>query len=73
MPTLKWILGDSNITDDLLNDARKNPISVRLNLSKKDPIEVGKYKFLVPPPPEIPEEETNKKDSKKDTKKGAKK
>lgn len=54
MPTLKWILGDINITEELLTDARKNPLSVKLNLSKKDPIEVGRYKFVVPPPPEIP-------------------
>jgi hypothetical protein len=38
MPTLKWILGDINITDDILNDARKNLLSIKLNLSKKDPI-----------------------------------
>ena len=35
MPTLKWILGDINITDDILNDARKNLLSIKLNLSKK--------------------------------------
>lgn len=73
MPTLKWILGDINVTEDILNDARKVHLVVKLNLSKKDPIEIGKYKFVIPPPPEVPEEETNKKDGKKDTKKGGKK
>lgn len=38
MPTLKWILSDTNITEDLLADARKNFVIVKLNLSKKDPI-----------------------------------
>lgn len=51
MPTLKWILGDINVTEDLLSEARKSPLIVKLNLSKKDPIEIGKYKFLIPPPP----------------------
>lgn len=51
MPTLKWILGDINITEELLADARKTPLVVKLNLSKKDPIEFGKYKFVIPPPP----------------------
>lgn len=51
MPTLKWILGDINITEELLADARKTPLVVKLNLSKKDPIEFGRYKFVIPPPP----------------------
>lgn len=51
MPNIKWLLGDLNITDDLLIDARKSPVIVKLNLSKKDPIEIGKYKYLIPPPP----------------------
>jgi len=51
MPTLKWILGDINITEQLLNDARNSPLSVKLNLSKKDPIEVGNFNFIIPPPP----------------------
>jgi hypothetical protein len=38
MPTLKWMLGDINITEELLADARKSPVVVKLNLSKKDPI-----------------------------------
>ena len=54
MPTLNWILGDINITEELLAEARKFPMSIKLNLSQKDPIEVGKYKFVIPPPPEEP-------------------
>ena len=69
MPSLKWILGDVNVTEELLVDARKNPVSVKLNLSKKDPIEMGRFNFVIPPPPPEPEEETNKKDSKKGGKK----
>ena len=63
------MLGDVNISEELLGDARKSPVSVRLNLSKKDPIEVGKFNFLIPPPPPEPEEETGKKDGKKGGKK----
>lgn len=73
MPTLKWILGDINITEELLAEARQSPLMVKLNLSQRDPIEIDKYKFTIPPPPPEPEEETNKKDSKKDGKKGGKK
>ena len=54
MPSLKWILGDINITEELLGDARKSPVSVKLNLSKKDAIEVGKFNFVIPPPPPEP-------------------
>lgn len=69
MPSLKWILGDVNVTEELLADARKSPVVVRLNLSKKDPVEMGRFSFVIPPPPPEPEEETNKKDSKKGGKK----
>lgn len=68
MPSLKWLLGDINITEELLNDARLQPAIIKLNLSQKDPIQVGKYLFVLPPPPPEPEEEP-----KKDSKKGAKK
>lgn len=71
MPKLSWIIGDHEITPDLLAAARKSHCSVRLNLGKNETVEVGKYQFVVPPPPPEPEEE--KKDAKKDAKKGAKK
>jgi hypothetical protein len=51
MPNLRWMLGDVNITEEMLADARKSQVVVKLNLSKKDPIEIGKFKFLAPPPP----------------------
>ena len=38
MPTLNWLLGDINITDKLLEDARTSPVMIRLNLSQIDPI-----------------------------------
>lgn len=56
-----------------MSEARKSAALVKLNLSQKEAIEVGRFKFNAPPPPEEPEEETNKKDGKKDSKKGAKK
>ena len=55
MPSLKWLLGDINITEELLNDARLQPAIIKLNLSQKDPIQVGKYLFVLPPPPPEPE------------------
>lgn len=69
MPTLQWLLGDIIINDDLLADARKNAVMVRMSLSTKENIEVGKFRYLIPPPPEIPPEEPKGKNAKKAAKK----
>lgn len=71
IPKLSWIIGDHDITPDLLEAARKQPCTLHLFLAKNESIEMGKYTFTVPPPP--PEPEEDKKDTKKDNKKGAKK
>jgi hypothetical protein len=65
------MIGDHVIGAELLEEARKHAVVVRLFYSQKDFIEIGTFKYTVPPPPEEPEED--KKDAKKDAKKGAKK
>ena len=66
MPKLSWIIGDHEITPELLEEARKQPCVLNLMLAKKESVEIGRYVFVVPPPPPEPEEE------KKDAKKGKK-
>lgn len=66
MPKLSWIIGDHEITPELLEEARKQPCVLHLMLAKKESVEIGRYVFVVPPPPPEPEEE------KKDAKKGKK-
>jgi hypothetical protein len=51
MPNIRWMLGDMNVSDEIIADARKSQVVIKLNLSKKDSIEIGKYRYLVPPPP----------------------
>lgn len=71
MPTLNWLIGDHEITPELLESARKHPPVVQLLLNAEEGVELGKFTFLPPPPP--PEPEEDKKDAKKDSKKGGKK
>lgn len=65
MPKLSWVIGDHEITPELLEEARKQPCVLSLILGKNQMVEVGKYTFVVPPPPPEPEEDKSKKDSKK--------
>ncbi len=71
MPSLQWLIGDHVISPELLQEARKHPIPIKLFFSQKDFVDIGSFRYSVPPPPEVPEED--KKDAKKDAKKGAKK
>lgn len=54
MPKLSWIIGDHELKPQLLEEARKQPCVLNLLLGKKEQIEVGKYTFVVPPPPPEP-------------------
>jgi len=54
MPSLQWIIGDHVISPELLEFARKYTATARLFYSKKDFVDIGSFKFTVPPPPEEP-------------------
>ena len=51
MPELKWIIGDHDITPEMLESAKKSFVSVQLFVAKSEFVEVGKFKFISPPPP----------------------
>ena len=54
MPELKWIIGDHDITPELLESAKNSSVSVQLYVAKTQFVEIGKFKFVSPPPPEEP-------------------
>lgn len=54
MPSLQWLIGDHVISPELLEGARKSPVLIKLFYSKKDSIDIGSFKFTVPPPPPEP-------------------
>lgn len=51
MPSLVWMIGDHEISPELLEEARKHPIIVKMYLSAKDSIDIGNLRYTIPPPP----------------------
>ncbi len=51
MPSIQWMIGDHVISPELLEEARKHSVIVKLFYSEKDSIEIGSFKYTIPPPP----------------------
>jgi hypothetical protein len=51
MPSLQWLIGDHVISPEMLEEARKHAVIVKLFYSKKDSVDIGLFKYTVPPPP----------------------
>jgi len=54
MPSIQWLIGDHVISPELLEEARKYPVLVKLFYSKMDSVDIGSFRYTVPPPPPEP-------------------